>query len=185
MNKLVTKTKRIAVLKIIFAVFVEILVIYMMEERSEDISTIGRITCTVLWTFACAYYFISGINALKNHNKVLHNFLKENNITMRQLDTEIKSATKIGTIYIGTKHIFSHDNSGIVVLPIVLINKLEIVRFGYNPLKGKKGYYYLYIYSSSSEKYRRIYSVLKNGLIDAADEIIKINKNIECINIHD
>lgn len=186
MEKLKNKTKAIAVLKILFAVVGEILLLYLMKINGrEDLGTFGIIFLITIWTIAFFIYFVSGIRTLKNYNKSLLNYLKESNITMQQLEMEIKSAKKIDSIYIGKRHIFSNDNLGMVVIPIASINKLKIVHLGYNPAKMRKGYYYLYIYVSNSEERRKIYSIVKNGLIEAADEITKTNKNIECINIYD
>ena len=129
----------------------------------------------------CLVYFLSGLGILLDDNNLLKEYIKNSNITMKELESEYKVAKKIGSIYIGNKHIFSNDSLGVVVVPIKSITKLEIVHLGANPIKMRKGYYYLYIYSNISDKKRKIYSVTDFNLKQAVEEINKLNQNIECI----
>lgn len=175
MEKFKGKSKTKAILKILISILVEILLIkvsiYIYEEGEEFAS----IFCFVLWSIVCVIYFISGLRALLNDNKLLKQYLNTTNVTIEQLEEELKSAKKIGSIYIGNKHIFSNDSLGVVVLPIDSITKLEIVHLGANPVKMRKGYYYLYIYSSVCDKRRKIYSVTDSDFKKVIEEIKEVN----------
>lgn len=171
MNNLKGKSKTKAILKILISILVEIILIKVSISVYEDGEEFAAIFCFILWSIVCVIYFISGLSALLNDNKLLKQYLSTTNITIEQLEDELKSANKIGNIYIGNKHIFSNDSLGVVVIPIDSITKLEIAHLGANPAKMRKGYYYLYIYSNICDKKRKIYSVTDSDFKKVIEEI--------------
>lgn len=181
MDNLKGKTKTKAILKIIISILVEILLIKVSISFYDEGETFAAVFCCILWSIVCFVYLISGLKTLFNDNNLLKEYVNSSNITMKELEDEYKTAKKIGSIYIGKRHIFSNDSLGVVVVPINSITKLEIVNLGANPAKLRNGYYYLYIYSNISDKKRKIYSITKGCLKDAVNEIAKLNSNIDII----
>lgn len=180
-SKLDNQVKGKAVLKIVISILAEILLIIVTKSVYEEGETVGAIVCLILWSIVCLVYFISGIRTLSDDNNLLKEYVKTSNISIEELENEFKTAKKIGSVYIGKKHVFSNDSLGVVVVPINSITKLEIVHLGANPVKRRKGYYYLYIYSNISDKKRKIYSVTDVNLKKVVEEISSLNTSIECI----
>ena len=151
---------------------VEILLIKVSISFYDEGETFAAVFCCILWSIVCFVYLISGLKTLFNDNNLLKEYVNSSNITMKELEDEYKTAKKIGSIYIGKRHIFSNDSLGVVVVPINSITKLEIVNLGANPAKLRNGYYYLYIYSNISDK-KRI--VIKLGTSTLAHKTGKLN----------
>lgn len=178
MDELKGKSKSRAILKIVISALVEVLLVYMSFSIYEDGEEFAAIFCFILWSIVCLIYFISGFKALFDDNKLLKEYLNSSNITIEELEEELKIANKIGNVFIGNKHIFSSDYLGVVVIPIESITKLEIVHLGANAIKRRRGYYYLYIYSNVYEQKRKIYSITDNSFKKVVEEIKKVNANV-------
>jgi len=173
MNKLKGKSKIKAILKVLISVLVESLLIIVCYSVYEEGEEFAAIFCGILWSIVCVVYCISGLSALLNDNKRLKQYLSTTNITINQLEEELKSVKKIGNIYIGNKHLFSNDSSGVVVIPINSITNLEIAHLGANPAKLRNGYYYLYIYSNIFNEKIKIYSIHDLDFKKVIEEIKK------------
>ena len=177
MEKLIGKVRRKGILKIFFSVLAEILIIFVAT-NSSDIEEFGIIFCTVLWSIVCIIYFISGIQNIKNSSKNINEYIQKSNYTRQQLDSEFYNAKSFSNLYIGITHAFLLSSDGPHVVPINDIQTMYYRHLGYNPAKGRAGYYYLYLKGEKISDNIKIYYISEKSVQEVMDYLIQVNDKI-------
>jgi len=95
---------------------------------------------------------------------------------IERLDEEYDAAQPFGRIHVGNVHVFANASNQFYVLPLRDIERVWVENHGANPLKCRKGYYYLYIQAKGDEKIK-VYYALKNSAYAARDYIIYQKEN--------
>lgn len=171
-QKLISKIYMRGWIKIIGSLLGEILIltIAIFYTNAELFS---RIISGSLFSIVAIIYFIQGCHIITSGIKPLYKYIEISKISYDELEKEFLNSIKINNVYIGTTHIFSNNEIGIIILPINDIQNLTIKHYGENYAKGRIGYYYLYIKAKNIKEYTRIYSINKFNL----EKIIQILKN--------
>lgn len=177
MNKIIRKMYFRAFLKIIFSILAAALIIYMIIVENDDI--VVSIVVGGLWSIVVIVYFISGIIMLKNGTKQLSNYIKKTGYTKKELNDEYEKSKKFGSLYIGDKHTFLVSSNGFYIVPIDDIEKVDYLHLGENKLKGRPGYYYLYLKGEKIEDNIKIYFVSKSNLTEAMNYLVSKNNKIK------
>lgn len=175
MKKLIKKLRNKGLLKIILSCLFEILVVYVILS-TDDVETFGKIVCLVLWSIACLVYFISGIINIKNYKSNINKYINIPNY--EELNKEYNNSKKFSELYVGDNHVFVISSNDFYVLNIEDIESMYYLHLGYNYLKGRQGYYYLYLKGEKIKETIKIYFISKQNVKDAMDYLKSKNNNI-------
>ena len=162
MRKQFLQMKIKAILKIIIPAALMALIVYMFIR--EDLETYIAVIVGGLWGIAALIYIVSGILTLKNGPKQAMKYIKNYPGGSEVLDQEFEAAEKFGWLKIGSLHIFADASDGFYIIPYEKVEDVYVRHEGYNPAKGRSGYYYLYI---------------KCGEIGGFDEKVKVYYMLE------
>lgn len=130
-----------AVLKIIIPIGLAVAVMPTLLEM--ELVAIIAICCTM--GLAGLIYVISGILTIKNGAGQASRYIREYAGGRKSLDEEYEAAKEFGAVKIGKNHLFANASDGFYIVPLAKIEKVFVRHEGANPLKGRPGYYYLYI----------------------------------------
>lgn len=175
MKALIKKLRNKGLLKIVLSCLFEILVVYVILS-TDDVEMFGKIVCLVLWSIVCLVYFISGLINIKNYKININNYTNIPNY--EELDKEYDNSKKFSDLYIGDKHVFVISSNDFYILKLDDIDSMHYLHLGYNYLKGRPGYYYLYLKGKDIEKNVKIYFISKQNVKDAMDYLKSKNNNI-------
>ena len=175
MKALIKKLRNKGLLKIILSCLFEILVVYVILS-TDDVEMFGKIVCLVLWSIACLVYFISGLINIKNYKININNYTNIPNY--EELDKEYNNSKKFSSLYIGDNHVFVISSNDFYILKLEDIESMLYLHLGYNYLKARPGYYYLYLKGKNIEKTVKIYFISKQSVKDAMDYLKSKNNNI-------
>ena len=143
MRKQFAKMKFKAVLKIIIPIVLMAFIVFMMLR--EDFETVEIVVVCGLWGIAALIYIVSGILTLKNGPKQATKYIKNYPGGSEALDEEFEAAEKFGWLKIGSNHVFADASDGFYIIPYEKVENAYVRHEGANPVKGRSGYYYLYI----------------------------------------
>ncbi len=143
MKKQFAKMKFKAVMKIIIPIALMALIVYMFS--TADLETYIAVIVGGLWGIAALIYIISGILTLKNGPKQAMKYIKNYPGGDIALTEEFDASEKFGWLNIGPKHVFADASDGFYIIPYEKVENVYVRHEGYNPAKGRSGYYYLYI----------------------------------------
>jgi len=175
MKDLIKKLRNKGLLKIILASLFEILIVCVILS-TDDVELVGKIVCLVLWSILCLVYFVSGIINIKNYKINVYQYTNIPNY--KELDNEYNKSKKFSGLYVGDEHVFVISSNNFYVLNLKNIESMHYLHLGYNYLKGRPGYYYLYLKEDKKEETIKIYFVSKQNLKDAMDYLKSKNNNI-------
>lgn len=130
-----------AILKIVIPI--GIAVVLIPELLKEELAAIITIFCTM--GLAGLIYVISGILTLKNGAKQARKYIHSYPGGMNALNEEYENAEEFSDARIGQSHLFANASDGFYIVPFEKIEEVFVRHEGANPVKGRPGYYYLYI----------------------------------------
>lgn len=175
MKALIKKLRNKGLLKIILSCVFEILVVYVILS-ADDVESFGKTVCLVLWSLACLIYFISGLINIKNYKININKYIKLPNY--KELESEYNNSKKFSGLYVGDNYVFVISSNDFYILKLEDIESMLYLHLGYNYLKARPGYYYLYLKGQNIEKTIKIYFISKQHVKDAMDYLKSKNNNI-------
>ena len=166
------KMRQKALLKIVAAIIGAALVILVAVNTYEEQEAWVTIFIVALWLSFALVYFTSGVNTLRHGMKQANLYIENSRFSKQQLEEEYDNAEDFGSVRVGGMHVFANASNGFYIIPIAEIEKIYVTHEGHNPLKGKRGYYYLRINAQNIEKRIKIYYVSRRR-VEAAKECIE------------
>lgn len=174
MKKEIRKMYLWAVAKVLLVILAAIVLIICF--RHEELEMAAVICLSLLWGVVFLIYLISGIRTITTGAKQAREYMANSPYNMERLDEEYERARDFGRIHVGDIHVFANASDQFYVLPLRDIERVWVENHGANPLKCRKGYYYLYIQTKDVEKIK-VYYALKNSAYAARDFIIYQKEN--------
>ena len=175
MKELIKKLRNKGLLKVVLSCLFEILVIYVILS-SDDVELFGKIVCLVLWSIACLVYFFSGIINIKNYKNNINKYINLPNY--EELDKEYNNSKKFSGLYVGDNYVFVISSNDFYILNLEDIESMSYLHLGYNYLKARPGYYYLYLKGKKIKETIKIYFTSKHHVKIAMDYLKSKNNNI-------
>ena len=175
MKELIKKLRNKGLLKVVLSCLFEILVVYVILS-ADDVESLGKTICLVLWSLACLIYFISGLINIKNYKININKYINLPNY--EELDKEYNNSKKFSSLYVGDNHVFVISSNDFYILKLEDIQSMFYLHLGYNYLKARPGYYYLYLKVKNIEKNIKIYFTSKPKIKEAMDYLKSKNNNI-------
>ena len=175
MKDLIIKLRNKGLLKIVLSCLFEILVVYVILS-ADDVESFGKTVCLVLWSLACLIYFISGLINIKNYKININKYTNIPNY--EELESEYNKSKKFSSLYVGDSHVFVISSNDFYILKLDDIESMLYLHLGYNYLKARPGYYYLYLKGKKIEKNVKIYFTSKTKVKEAMDYLKSKNNNI-------
>lgn len=157
-----------AMAKILGSIIFGVLFVVMCV-KTEELETVAIVVCGVLWGIAILIYTLSGIITIKHGTAQVKEYLKTASYSERQLETEYDNSKVFGSLHIGDMHIFANASDGFYVIPLDKIEKVWKKHLGENTVKGRPGYYYLYIKAYDMKDYISVYYIKKQNVLEAME----------------
>lgn len=143
MEKQFSNMRLKAILKIIIPLLVIPLIVLVVMREDLETAEIVIVGCT--WGIVALIYIVSGILTLRDGPKQAMTYIKSYPGGSDALDAELAEAEEFGGLKIGREHAFVDASDGFHILPLDKIEKVYVRHHGENRVKGRPGYYYLYI----------------------------------------
>lgn len=174
MKKEIRKMYLWAVAKVLLVILAAIVLIICF--RHEELEMAAIICLSLLWGIVFLTYLISGIRTIATGAGQAREYMANSPYNMERLDEEYERARDFGRIHVGDIHVFANASDQFYVLPLRDIERVWVENHGANPLKCRKGYYYLYIQTKDVEKIK-VYYAFENSAYAARDCIIYQKEN--------
>lgn len=174
MKKEIRKMYLWAMAKVLLVILGAIVLIVCF--RHEELEMAAIICLSLLWGVVFLIYLISGIRTIVTGAGQAREYMANSPYNMERLDAEYDGAQPFGRIHVGNVHVFANASDQFYVLPLRDIERVWVENHGANPLKCRKGYYYLYIQTKDVEEIK-VYYALENSAYAARDFIIYQKEN--------
>ena len=145
MKKEIRKMYLWAILKIIFALGLTALVVFVMIESGSEIGPAGVVVCSILWGIVAIVYICSGFGTIFGGKKQMKEYMQTSGYNEMQLEEELARASNFGRVRVGDTHVFVNGSKQFCIIPLKEISDVYVLNHGANRVKHRKGYYYLYI----------------------------------------
>ncbi len=175
MKKEIRKMHFYAILKIIIPIALMVLIIWMVSDLGDDVAAV---VVSVCWGIGALIYIVSGIVMLKNGAKEAREYIKNYPGGEDALDEEYKRAQNFGRIRVGERHVFINASNDFYIFPLEDVQSVYALRFGHNPVKGRPGYYYVFIKSVKMDYRVKAYYAFKDSAMEVM-EYLKACTGIE------
>lgn len=171
MKKEIRKMYLWAVLKILFALGLTAVVVFVMIESGSDIGTAGVVVCSVLWGIVAIVYLYKGIRTVIRGAKQAKEYMQNSGYSEMQLEEEFARSSAFGRVHVGDTHVFVNGSDQFYIIPLVTINDVYVLNHGANRAKGREGYYYLYIKADGITRWVKAYYMSKKRANEAMEYI--------------
>lgn len=171
MQKEISKMYLWAIAKIIFVLIAALVLIICFKNQELEKGVI--IFLSLLWGCVFVIYLFSGIRTIVTGAKQAKEYMANSSYNMQSLDAEYDKAQSFGRIHVGDNHVFANASNQFYILPLKDIENVWVKNYRANPLKARKGYYYLYIQVKGFSKNIKIYYALKGNVYAAQNCIMQ------------
>ncbi len=175
MKKEIYKMHFYAILKIIIPIALMVLIIWMVSDLEDEVAAV---VVSICWGIGALIYIVSGIVMLKNGAKEARDYIKNYPGGEDVLNEEYERAQNFGRIRVGERHVFINASNDFYIFPLEDVQDIYALRFGYNPVKGRPGYYYVFIKSIKMDYRVKAYYAFKDSAMEVM-EYLKACTGIE------
>lgn len=172
MKKEIRKMYLWAILKIIFALGLTALVVFVMIESGSDIGTAGVVVCSVLWGIVAIVYICSGFGTIFGGRKQMKEYMQTSGYNEMQLEEELARSSNFGRVRVGENHVFVNGSKQFCIIPLRAINDVYVLNHGANRAKHREGYYYLYIKAEGIDMWTKAHYISKERANEAMEFIL-------------
>ena len=176
MKKEILKMYLRAVGKVLFALVLGALLVFVMKNAS-DVEPVGIVVCSVLWGIVVLIYLISGLSTIIKGSGQARKYMANSHYNEMQLNEEYENGQKFGRIHVGRIHVFANASDQFYIIPLSDITKMRITHHGENRAKMRPGYYYLRLTANGIEKEIKVYYISR----EKAEEAMKAIKPVTYI----
>lgn len=141
----------------------------------------GSTLCMVLWSIGMLYWFLMGFLSFYSPAEHIKSYCRQAGISMEVLNAEAEAAEKLHGVYLGKQHLFFSSATSMAVIPYASLTRLELVRKGHNPAKGRPGALYLYFKGTGIEKNISAYFAVLPQAEAVIQRILQFNPAIQVI----
>lgn len=171
MKREISKMYLWAIAKIIFVLIAAFALFICF--KNQELETGVIIFLSLLWGCVFLIYLFSGIRTIITGAKQAKEYMANSTYSVQRLDEEYNNAQSFGRIHVGNNHVFANASNQFYIIPLKDIENVWVKNYRANPLKARKGYYYLYIQVKDFTKNIKIYYALKGNAYAAQDCIMQ------------
>ena len=169
MRKEMRKMKVRGIVKILFALLLSVVVIFVLVVQKEELETAAIVTVSICWGVAALIYIIAGITNIKNDSKKAKEYIRTYPYGEEALEGEFNMAENHGRLRLGGIHAFVAATDDFHIIPYVQMEDVYLKNHGRNRAKLRNGYYYLYIKIKGQDRPVKIYYMFERDGNQAYD----------------